>query len=510
MDPDPASPPNVPPPPAESTGRLKSPVPERERIAALDVLRGVAILGIFCVNIQFFSRPFGDIFGPIGGDAAAAGEVAAWTFIKVFCEYKFISLFSLLFGMGMAVQLVRARQAGGGFVPMYLRRLFVLAIFGLVHALGFWYGDILFMYACFGLVLLMLSGVSARAQLITGICLVAAVLVVSVVFGSIQVVASSVFTPASQTVAVAGPDDTAPVAEIQMTTAEPPAGDSSHDADETTAPSDDATPDGEGADAEPPMTDAELLRTSPLEAPARVLMGDPESVFGERWRNLEVQAYGEGPFASAVAMRLVSFVMILASAVFSFGWRILGIFLIGAGLMQLGFFTAARRRWHVGMLMAGLLVGLPMEFAATAMLRGTVPGRSWGWLLGEQMHYVGSFLLFLGYVGGITLIASRGRLSLLERGVASVGRMALTNYLLQTVVTTFVMYWWGLALFDTFDRPRMLLFVAGVYAGQIVLSAAWLSVFRMGPMEWLWRSLTYLRPQPILRPRTEGAPTVRV
>ncbi|MHC5023094.1 MAG: DUF418 domain-containing protein [Planctomycetota bacterium] len=476
-------------------------MPERERIAALDLLRGFAILGIFCVNIQFFARPISDYFGPIGGDAATSGEVIAWTAIKALCEYKFITLFSFLFGIGLTVQLARAKAAGGGFVAMYLRRLLVLAAFGLVHAIGFWYGDILFMYACFGLILLALSGVSARAQLITGACLIVAVAVVTLAFGAMQVVASSMFQPTPAPALVEQPANAAPAADVAAASDETPGR-----ATDTAASPPDAAPPVADPAPPPPISDAELLRTSPLEAPARVLLGDPESVFGERWRNLEIQAYREGPLASAVAMRVVSFGMMLASAAFSFGWRILGVFLIGAGLMKLDFFSSARRRWHLTMLVVGLPVGLLLEFPAATLLRGSMPGTTWTWLLGEQMHYVGSLFLCAGFAGGITLLASRRSLTMLERGVAAVGRMALTNYLLQTLIATFTMYWWGLDRFDSFSRPQMLAFVVGVYALQIVLSMGWLAVFRMGPMEWLWRSLTYLRPQSILRRRELPGP----
>ena len=128
------------------------PVKERERIVALDVLRGFALLGIFMVNMQFFAMPFGELISPDFYDGASIGDVLAWGFVKAFFEYKFISLFSLLFGAGLIIQMTRAEARGRRFVPLYLRRLLVLAVIGLVHGFGLWYGDILFVYACAGLV----------------------------------------------------------------------------------------------------------------------------------------------------------------------------------------------------------------------------------------------------------------------------------------------------------------------------------------------------------------------
>ncbi|MHC4991247.1 MAG: hypothetical protein ACYTGC_09725, partial [Planctomycetota bacterium] len=93
------------------------PVGERERIYALDVLRGMAILGIFFVNMQFFAMPLMDAIAIGRPVAGPPSEEAAWAFVKIFCEYKFISMFSLLFGMGLVVQMTRAEAAGRSFVP---------------------------------------------------------------------------------------------------------------------------------------------------------------------------------------------------------------------------------------------------------------------------------------------------------------------------------------------------------------------------------------------------------
>jgi uncharacterized protein len=83
--------------------------------------------------------------------------------------------------------------------------------------------------------------------------------------------------------------------------------------------------------------------------------------------------------------------------------------------------------------------------------------------------------------------------------------MALSNYLLETVVATALMYWWGLGWFGEVSRPRQLALALIIYLGLVVLSAIWLRVFRMGPMEWLWRSITYWRPQPLVRSATDSS-----
>ena len=196
-------------------------------------------------------------------------------------------------------------------------------------------------------------------------------------------------------------------------------------------------------------------------------------------------------------MRSIVYTFILIQMVFSFGWRILALFLAGAALMKLGFFERRRARWQRWCLVLGLGIGLPGEIVATWIDHRADFG-SWTWLWASVLHNLASLALCLGYVGLVLVLVRDGR-SLLARGVAAVGRMALSNYLLQTLTATFVMYWWGLGQFGTWERPRLLAFVVAVYVAQMILSVAWLRVFRMGPAEWLWRTLTYLRPQPILR-----------
>ena len=105
----------------------------------------------------------------------------------------------------------------------------------------------------------------------------------------------------------------------------------------------------------------------------------------------------------------------------------------------------------------------------------------------------------LGLVGAAGLIVTAGVMRRAVSAVSAVGRLALSNYLLQTVVTTFLMYWWGLGWFGDLTRPWQFALVLAIYGLQIPLSVLWLRVFTIGPMEWIWRSLTYLKPQPMRR-----------
>jgi len=444
----------TPMPPKESaddpSAAAVRPVPESQRIFALDVLRGFALLGIFMVNMQFFAQPFMHaVADPAVADAPLADK-ASWFFVKAFCEYKFISMFSLLFGIGMIVQTMRVQAKGRSFAPYYLRRTGILALFGLAHALLLWYGDILFIYACISLVLFLMRGLSARTLIIVAVWLVAGSLFLSTTCASLQVWTLQV--QAEQ--AAAAPEQ----------------------------PEEPAT----GVEADPPRGWAAVMAAG----------FDPSQ---EAWARGERLAYREGPFGDVVAFRSVTYGFALIAGVFSYGWHVLVMFILGAALMKLDFFAPGRRAWHRKFLLIGGLVGVPLECLSASIFvwSGFDPG--WMLLAVNVLHEVGAYSLCLAYVGGMTLLANSGAARWLMTAMASIGRTALSNYILQTVAATFLMYWWGLAWFDEVSRPEMIGIVLVIYAGQLVTSRIWLSVFSIGPLEWLWRSLTYLRPQPMLR-----------
>ncbi len=123
-----------------------APIPFDQRIAALDVVRGFALLGIFLMNIEWFSRSFGTFGLGIPPEAKGLDFLADY-FVNYFVQGKFWTIFSLLFGMGFAVMLVRLEASGRDFVPIYLRRILALATFGAFHYIFIWPGDILFSYA---------------------------------------------------------------------------------------------------------------------------------------------------------------------------------------------------------------------------------------------------------------------------------------------------------------------------------------------------------------------------
>ena len=141
-------------PPEATAPPPSKPVPARrgERYPSLDVLRGVAVFGILFVNIEDFSMVASARHNPAYGGDGPVNETI-WQFTFLLADTKFIALFTLLFGAGMALMHDRARSSGTSSIAVHYRRMTVLLAVGLIHAHLIWNGDILFFYAAYGMIL---------------------------------------------------------------------------------------------------------------------------------------------------------------------------------------------------------------------------------------------------------------------------------------------------------------------------------------------------------------------
>jgi uncharacterized protein len=178
-------------------------------------------------------------------------------------------------------------------------------------------------------------------------------------------------------------------------------------------------------------------------------------------------------------------------------WQGSGLMLIGMGLFKLGVFSAARSSgWYLALAGGGFAVGLPLVgYAAHRNFAHGWDARD-ALLVGQPLGYVGNLLVGLGWTGVVMLVCRRGwRLA----PVAAVGRTALSNYLLQTVLCTTLFYGHGLGLFGRVDRTGQAAVVVAVWAVQLAVSSWWVRRFAVGPVEWAWRSATYGRRVPLRR-----------
>ncbi len=408
-----------------------SPVGALERIEAMDVLRGFALLGILLMNIEGIVGP---LLGSMTGVDPALTGADRWAdaLIYVFVQGKFYPLFSLLFGMGFAIMMVRAEAAGRAFVPTYLRRALALLAIGLAHALLVWSGDILVTYSLLALVLLLLFRKTPASRLPAwGITFIVAPSLFFILLGAL--VSLAMMVP------------------------------------------------GGSAEMEKALAEQGAEMAGVLEA--------------------QRQASGSGTWLEAVAQRKEDLLQMLGFLVF-WGWQVLGLFLLGAWFVRSGAiarpadFPSLFRRLRV----IALPVGLVMVLLSCLILPTADFARSDLTATGAMgLFTVGGTLMALGYLAWILRGLASAAVAPWLRRLAPAGRMALTNYLMQTVICTWIFSGWGLGYFEQLPRAWQVPFVLVFFTGQVLLSQAWLSRFRMGPMEWLWRAATYLRLPPMRR-----------
>jgi uncharacterized protein len=172
--------------------------------------------------------------------------------------------------------------------------------------------------------------------------------------------------------------------------------------------------------------------------------------------------------------------------------------LLGMALFKAGVLTARRSaRFHGVMVVLGYAVGLAVNYYEGRII---VDG---GFSIlaldrANLTYHVGRIAMAAGHIGVVMLFYQSGALGFLRRAIAAVGRMALTNYVMHTVICGLLFNGFGFGLFGQLERYELYYVVVSIWVFQLVVSPLWLRIFRFGPVEWLWRSLTYWQRQPML------------
>lgn len=389
------------------------------RHESLDLLRGVAVLGILMLNVQAFMMYFGAYqYPPAHMDVTGANATAWWT-ANTFFEMKFITIFSALFGAGI---MLMVGDGPDGDVARHRRRMLWLLAFGLVHGLVFWFGDILAHYAVVGLIAVMLRKLAPRTLVLIGVAAIAFAALLNVG----QLYAMTLM-----------PDPNAP----------------------------------------------------------QPFAMNPDQETLDRF----VAAF-QGGFWPSRVYNAIGYAVAFLSQLISFAPRTLGLMLIGMALFKTGFFTA---RWSAARygLIAVVTLGLGLPAVGISAREWMQDGFDLAALWRHMgVNYLASLFIALGYASLVMLACKLPLLALVRAPFAAAGRMAFTNYLTQTFIMVFLAVGGiGAGLYGQIERIDQVRLVLAVWAVQLVVSTVWLLVFRYGPFEWAWRSLTYGRLQPIMK-----------
>ena len=432
------------------------PITREQRINSLDALRGFALLGILPANVLVLGMYLAAGNDPTVAGGAAGLNLASWALFRILVEGKMRALFSMVFGASMILLTSRIEERSGATAAadIYYRRNLWLLLFGLAHAFLLFWGDILYPYALCALILFPFRKLSARKLLLIG------GLFIAVKAGWFAVEAFQQIERRNLAAAA--------------------------DAAEKAG----QKPSEEQAAARKQWEEQRKFRkpsSEELEKDAKQWRGNPWEVISARakflafWHGL---AYYD-PANSDI-------------------WSMM---FIGMGLFKLGVFSAARSyRFYFWLAVIGCLIGIPVNCTISRLVVQSNFDRV-TFALTNVAYDIARLPVALAYTALLMLISKAGRLQRLIGRLAAIGQMALSNYILHSVICTFVFTGYGFGLYGRLERYQLYYVVAGCWALSLATSSMWLRHYQFGPLEWCWRSLTYWKMQPMRIRRPSAAPT---
>jgi len=436
---------------------VPAPVSRQERISSVDTLRGMALLGILAMNITDFGLPRWDYTIPLSTvHPVFSGpywriNTIAWFLRWILAEGKMRALFSMLFGAGAILLTSRAESRGAGdrAADIFTRRNMWLMLFGILHCYLIWNGDILYFYGLMGLIFLYpMRNLKPKTLFI---------------WAAVVLFLNGALLTGGQ------------MASRYSTRKKALAADKLYREHK-------------------PLTEEQSADIKAWSA-AQDRMRPPQKKLYE-----DIHAAQKGYLSAQIKDAKDAFEGETKGAYAGFG-DMLGFMLLGMGLYRNGFLTA-KLQTKTYAIIAALALGVcwPLIFAGCYMAwkshfdMFTV----FGWLY--LPYDIGRFTGALGNAALLLLILKSGLLKFLTRRLAAVGQMALSNYLFTSSFCKFLFVWGPLHWYGYMEYYKLYYVMAGVWAFNLIWSPLWLKYFQFGPAEWVWRSLTYWKRQPMRIP----------
>ncbi|QJW90808.1 DUF418 domain-containing protein [Spirosoma taeanense] len=438
-------------PPVGTTASIH-PVNRAERLHTIDIIRGFALLGILLMNIGLFGLPLMTYFPKLFTLPPDSLDYKFFATISIVFEGTMRALFSMLFGAGILLFTAKKDlQADGyGIADYYYRRLLWLVAFGLLNAFVLlWPGDILYSYGLVGLLLFPFRKLRPTTLfLVAGLCFL-------ISFGKEA---------------------------------------------------------WQGMETK--QKRVAYLRAIQLEKQHKKLTEDQQKAktvwldiekrtrYDEKATNKTIQNMRSG--FGDVFTELLPLNVRLQSAEFysSTVWDTLIMMFLGMALFRRGFFSNQwKTRSYLISLLAGYSVGLTLGYFA--FQDGLAWFRNPGAVIDadgfpfQALYHIRRASTAIGHASLLLLVYRSGVVPWLMKGLGNVGQMAFTNYLMQSLICSLFFYGYGLGYYATLSFYQLYYVVAAVWVFQLIFSAIWLRYFRFGPLEWLWRSLTYWKRQPM-------------
>ncbi|KAF7771961.1 hypothetical protein PCIT_a1935 [Pseudoalteromonas citrea] len=399
-----------------------TPLEPQQRLTNLDVVRGVALLGILLMNIQGFSLHFAAYSNPMALGPINETDYLIYYLNHILADQKFMTLFATLFGVGVILMTEKLDVKGAKTRKIHFKRMAILMFIGLFHAYFLWFGDILFTYAIAGMIVYSMRRKSVKFLIVIGIVLLS--------LTSLTLYSIGISLP-------------------------------------------------------------------------HILIEDPQAItdMNTYWAPSQTQiaddiAANQMGWVAAMSHRIAMAAYMQSNILFYLP-RVIALMCIGMALYKLNLFgnTLSNRRL-AGYCIVSLSVGITLSAI------GIEQNSASGWplkamLSGQLYNYWGSVFSAFAYLCALILFCRSAMLIKLKQLLANIGKMALTNYLAQSLICCFIFSGWGLGLYGSMSRSELLFVVVAVWVCQISFSTLWMNWFKFGPVEWLWRCLTYSQWQPI-------------
>jgi len=460
------------------------PLDKNKRVDALDVLRGLALVGILLMNIEWFNRA---IISLGGHDTTLTGiDHAVGWLIRCFVEGKFYKLFALIFGMGFAVMLLRAQEVGRPFGAWFVRRMIVLFLIGLAHMIFLWGGDILHDYAIAGLILLAWvsykKSEDPRAYLKLALMWLA-IPVFLMSFGG--AIFGMIFDDTKYQNMWQNELDIYTVVQQRLERDVEVVSQINEASDNTETTLD------ETSSTIPTDEVSKAIAITDTIAQHKESQGDIAE---------EDEAFTQDSYWKATEFRIgftgymMMFTPIMSLVV------LMPIFILGFWLVVTEKITKHQehQKFFKRLALVGLSIGIPLNVASILIIQhpaAAISGVLQG--VGQMLFYVAQYLLSAGYLGIVVFALNKKIWKKFFLAFSPMGQMALTNYLMHSVILTSIFYGYAGGQYGEISRAPQMLIVIAIIVSQITFSKWWLNRYRFGPMEWLWRSLTYKKFQPM-------------
>lgn len=427
-----------------------APVGQTERIEILDALRGFAILGILLMNIPGFGLPSAVSQDPTLWNEVGTINFKVLFFVNLVPEGTQRAIFSMLFGAGILIFTSRAEKKLPGIWPAdyFLRRQLWLMLFGLFDVwVLLWFGDILFDYACLGILVFTFRRLPVKGLLIgAGICFL---LMIGREMRDLY-------------------KDKAMIAKGEQIAA---------------------------------IDTTKTKLTEQQKEDLSAMTGFKERNTREKKLKRVEKSIRKttGSFADAYEYRGEMYMGFLVRFVYLGAWDVLSFMFLGMAFLKMGILTgqaSAKTYWI--MTMTGLGLGLTLSYIRFQSFITA----NFNWFELTKNQYFELYTLSrlgrsLGLLGLILLLYKSGWIKWLFALMRPVGQMAFTNYLTQSLLCGLFFYGVGFGMYGKLQRVEVYYFVLAVWVVQIIWSHLWLRYFNFGPFEWLWRSLTYWKKQPM-------------